>query len=259
MNQNNFLFALGLTIFAGLSTCIGSLIVLKGKKINNDILSISLGFAGGVMLYVSFAEILIKGKNSLILFYGEKQGNLYSIISFFLGILLIILIDKLIPDIKDITNNTSTDENLLRMGIFTALAIAIHNFPEGLATFTAAIKDPSLGFPIALAIAIHNIPEGVAVAVPIYFATKSKSKALFISLLSGVAEPIGGVIGYVLLSGIFNDGMFGFIFSFVSGVMVYISIAELLPSSKKYSSSPFCDYWAVFGMLIMALSLLLFI
>ncbi len=256
MIDNNFLFAFFLTLFAGLSTGIGGLISLSSKKMNYKFLSASLGFSAGVMLYVSFAEILIKGKISLISYYGEVFGAKLTVVWFFIGIITIILIDKLIPK-ADFSKKD--DKTLLRTGIFTAIAIAIHNFPEGLATFTAAISDPVLGVPIATAIAIHNIPEGIAVAIPIYFATQNKKKALLYSILSGLTEPIGAILGFVLLSNYFNDATFGFIFSFVAGMMIYISIGELIPAAKKYDSSNISNYYFVVGMLIMAISLLLFL
>ncbi len=256
MDDNNFLFAFFLTLFAGLSTGIGSFISLKSNNLNYKFLANSLGFSAGVMLYVSFAEILIKGKDSLISYFGITNGSLITTLGFFIGILCTILIDKFIPnaDYKNKDNKT-----LFRTGIFTAIAIAIHNFPEGLATFASAINDPVLGVSIAVAIAIHNIPEGIAVAVPIYFATKNKKKAFFYSLLSGITEPIGGLLGYLIFSNFFNDATFGLIFSFVAGMMVYISIGELIPPAKKYDNSNSPIYYAVLGMAVMALSLILFI
>ncbi len=255
MDDNNFLFAFLLTLFAGLSTGIGSFISLRAKKLNYKFLSASLGFSAGVMLYVSFVEILFKGKDSLITYYGNNIGIILTTTGFFIGILTTILIDKLIPN-ADFKN--TDDKTLLRTGIFTAIAIAIHNFPEGLATFTSAINSPVLGMPIAMAIAIHNIPEGIAVAIPIYFATNNKNKAFLYSLLSGITEPIGALIGYILLANFFTEATFGFIFSFVSGMMVYISIGELLPTAKEYDSGHISIYYTVIGMFIMSISLLLF-
>ena len=149
--------------------------------------------------------------------------------------------------------------NLMRMGIFTALAIAIHNFPEGLATFTAAMSDPQLGIPIAIAIAIHNIPEGIAVAVPVFYATGSRMKAFKLSFLSGLSEPLGALVGYILLRKFINDTVFGFIFAAVAGIMVYISVDELLPSAEEYGEHHITIYGLVAGMAVMAISLLLFI
>ena len=143
--------------------------------------------------------------------------------------------------------------------MFSALAITIHNFPEGLATFTSALTDPSLGISIAVAVAIHNIPEGIAVSVPIYYATGSKKKAFGYSFLSGLAEPIGAVVGYLILRAVFNELIFGILFASVAGIMVYISFDELLPSAEEYGEHPLTIYGLIAGMAVMALSLLLFI
>ncbi len=151
------------------------------------------------------------------------------------------------------------DKKLMRMGLFTALAIAIHNFPEGLATFTAAITDPNLGIAIAVAIAIHNIPEGIAVSIPIYYATGSKKKAFWLSLSSGLAEPIGALIGYLLLMPFLGPTVFGILFAGVAGIMVFISLDELLPAAEEYGEHHLSIYGLIAGMAVMALSLLLFL
>jgi ZIP family zinc transporter len=269
MEQSNVLFAFGLTLLAGLSTGIGSALSLLTKKTNTRFLSVALGFSAGVMIYVSFVEIFAKAKDSLIAALGEKPGTWATVGGFFLGILLIALIDKMIPQAENPHEVHTVEEmdgkseshksNLMRMGLFTALAIGIHNFPEGLATFTAAIKDPNLGIPIAIAIAIHNIPEGIAVAVPIFYATGSRKKAFWLSFLSGLSEPVGALIGYLLLSRFFNDVLFGIIFASVAGIMVYISLDELLPSAREYGEHHLAIYGLLAGMAVMALSLLLFI
>jgi ZIP family zinc transporter len=264
---NTVLIAFGLTLFAGLATGIGSVIGLFAKKTNTNFLSISLGFSAGVMIYVSFIEIFQKSKDSLISANGEVNGTWITVGSFFAGILLIGIIDKLIPEVEnphelkdqsDFTGENSK-KSLMRMGTFTALAIAIHNFPEGLATFTAAIKDPSLGIAIAVAIAIHNIPEGIAVSVPVYYATGSRKKAFFYSFISGIAEPVGALLGYLVLMPFFNDTVFGVLFAMVAGIMVFISIDELLPSAQKYGKHHLSIYGLIGGMAVMALSLLLFL
>lgn len=195
---NEVLFAFGLTLFAGLSTGIGSAIAFFAKHTNTKFLSVALGFSAGVMIYVSFVEIFFKAKESLVEALGAVSGSWVTVASFFGGVALIAIIDKLIPSaenpheikmIEDSENKPKNDKRLMRMGLFTALAIAIHNFPEGLATFTAALTNPNLGIAIAVAIAIHNIPEGIAVSVPIVYATGNKRKAFMLSFLSGLAEP----------------------------------------------------------------------
>lgn len=267
MTDQNILFALGLTAFAGLSTGIGSVMAFMSKKFNPKFLAAALGFSAGVMIYVSMIEIFIKAKDSLSMAYGDKMGYTYTVIAFFSGIGVIALIDRLIPsaenphEIKniDIDNVKATQEKkLLRMGMFSALAIAIHNFPEGLATFMAALSDPTLGVSIAVAIAIHNIPEGIAVSVPIYYATKNRSKAFWLSFTSGLAEPVGAIIGYFLLKSFINEATFGVIFASVAGIMVYISLDELLPTAEEYGEHHIAIGGLVAGMAIMAISLLLF-
>ncbi len=268
MNQQE-LFALGLTVFAGLSTGIGSLIGFLSKRFNPKFLSAALGFSAGVMIYVSLVEIFFKAKDSLTIVYGEKNGYWVTIIGFFAGIALIAIIDRLIPsyenphEISNINPDQSEEEiensRLMRMGVFSALAVAIHNFPEGLATFMIALADPALGISIAVAIAIHNIPEGLAVSAPIYYATKSRKKAFIYSFLSGVAEPVGALLGYFLLRSIFNESMFGIIFSGVAGIMVYISLDELLPTAEEYGEHHIAIFGLIAGMAVMAVSLVLFI
>jgi ZIP family zinc transporter len=145
------------------------------------------------------------------------------------------------------------------MGLFSALAIAIHNFPEGLATFMGAINDPKLGISIAVAIAIHNIPEGIAVSVPVFFATGDKKKAFMYSFLSGLSEPVGALIGYFILRSFLNDALFGLVFAGVAGIMVYISLDELLPTAEKYGKHHIAITGLIAGMMVMAISLVLFV
>ena len=262
--MSDFWFALLLTIFAGLSTGIGGLLAFHKKASSHTFLSFSLGFSAGVMIYVSFVEIFVKGKDALSQSYGVKTGYIYTTIAFFLGILLIGVIDKLVPEKENPHEHKDPDDfkfkekTLLRMGLFSALAIGIHNFPEGLATFIAALDDRTLGVGIAVAIAIHNIPEGIAVAIPIFHATKSKKKAFGYAFLSGLSEPIGALIGYLLLRTFISDSLFGFVFAFVAGIMIYISIDELLPTAEKYGKHHVVIYGLLAGMGLMALSLILF-
>ena len=267
MATGNILFALGLTVFAGLSTGIGSLMAFFSKKFSPKFLAASLGFSAGVMIYVSLVEIFVKAKDSLTSLYGVKEGYWFTIIAFFSGIAVIALIDKLVPsyenphemkNIEELTASKSKEKKPMRMELFSALAIGIHNFPEGLATFMGALQDPALGISIAVAIAIHNIPEGIAVSVPIYFATKSRGKAFFYSFSSGLAEPVGALLGYFLLRSLFSDAAFGVIFAGVAGIMVYISLDELLPTAEEYGEHHVAIFGLVIGMIVMALSLVMF-
>lgn len=268
--MENVLFAFGLTLLAGLATGIGSLIAIFTSTTNSKFLSISLGFSAGVMIYVSMIEIFVKAKDALVGELGITTGNWITVISFFGGMLIIALIDKFIPEqgnphelrkVEDMNKPVGDTQNadLMKMGVFTALAIGIHNFPEGIATFTSALQDPGLGIAIAFAIAIHNIPEGVAVAVPIYYATGDKKKAFKLSFLSGLSEPIGALVAFLILMPFLNDIMFGVIFAAVAGIMVFISLDELLPAAKKFDEGHYSIYGLVAGMAVMALSLLLFI
>lgn len=269
MNTESILFAFGLTLFAGLATGIGSIIAFFAKKFSPRFLSGSLGFSAGVMIYVSFVEIFVKSKSSFIMLYDERSGYWFAVISFFFGIALIAIIDKLVPsfenpheirDISDMGKNSDEEfkkNKLFRMGVLSALAIAIHNFPEGLATFIGGLQDPVVGVSIAIAVAIHNIPEGIAVSVPIYYATGSRKKAFVLSFFSGFAEPIGAIIGYFLILHLLTEALFGIVFGCVAGIMVYISLDELLPAAERYGEHHLATYGLIAGMIVMAISLLL--
>jgi ZIP family zinc transporter len=269
---NTLLFAFGLTLFAGLATGIGSAMAFFAKRTNTKFLSLALGFSAGVMIYVSFVEIFFKAKEELTGFLGERPGTWVTVAAFFGGMLLIALIDRFIPkgenphEINMVENMTEAqrfqktrEKKLMRMGMMTGLAIAIHNFPEGLATFTAAIADPNLGIAIAVAIAIHNIPEGIAISVPIYYATGSRRKAFKWSFLSGLAEPIGAIFGFMVLMPFMGPLLFGIIFASVAGIMVFISLDELLPAAREYGEHHLSIYGMFVGMVVMALSLIMFI
>ena len=267
--RGELLFAFGLTVFAGLSTGIGSLIGFLSKKFNPKFLTVALGFSAGVMIYVSLIEIFAKAKDSLSGSFGYRKGYILTVVAFFAGVFLIALIDKLIPSYENphevnlkekIAESTEAEKRkLMRMGVFSALAIGIHNFPEGLATFMSALSDPALGISIAVAVAIHNIPEGLAVSAPIFYATKSRKKAFVLSFLSGVAEPIGALVGYFILRSVFNDTTFGVVFAAVAGIMVYISLDELLPTAEEYGEHHIAIAGVIGGMIVMAVSLLLFV
>ncbi|WP_024613719.1 zinc transporter ZupT [Clostridium sp. Ade.TY] len=267
--MNSVLTAFILTLIAGLATGIGSLIAFFAKKTNTKFLCLSLGFSAGVMIYVSMVEIFQQANKSLVLGLGEKLGSTVNVISFFAGIFIIAIIDKLVPNAEnphEIKNVEDIDEDkikknksLLRTGLFTALAITIHNFPEGLATFVSALNNVSLAIPITVAIAIHNIPEGISVSVPIYYATGDKKKAFLYSFLSGMSEPLGAVIGYTLLRNFFNDITLGVLLSAVAGIMVFISLDELLPTAREYGEHHISIYGLIAGMAVMAISLIMFI
>jgi zinc transporter, ZIP family len=264
--DNNVVFAFLLTTLAGLSTGIGSLIALFSNRTNKTFLSVALGFSAGVMIYVSFVEIFQKAVDQIVPEHGNVAATWFTVISFFAGMVLIAIIDRLVPSSENPHEpklpermEEGNDPALLRMGRFAALAIAIHNFPEGLATFIATLSDPKLGVPIAVAIALHNIPEGISVSIPIYYATGSRKKAFWLSLLSGMSEPVGAAFGYTLLMPFLSQTIFGLIFAGVAGIMVFISIDELFPTAKQYGKGHAAVYGLIVGMAVMALSLLLFI
>lgn len=264
ITTSQILFAFLLTSIAGLSTGIGSLIALLAKKTNKNFLSLSLGFSAGIMIYVSFMEMMPQGLHELILVYGEKKGTFYVIAAFFVGILFINLIDFLIPEQINPHEAHEVEEmdqkkQLKRTGMMVALSIAIHNFPEGIATFTSALTSLDVAIPITIAIAIHNIPEGIAVAVPIYHSTGSRKKAFWYSFLSGLAEPLGALLAFFFLMEFWNPTINGLVLAAVSGIMVFISLDELLPSAEKYGKHHLSIIGVVSGMLVMAVSLLLFI
>lgn len=270
MEPRTVLIAFGLTLFAGLSTGFGSALAFFAKRTNTKFLTMALGFSAGVMIYVSFVEIFQKARSALVNEFGDAKGYWITVISFFGGMVFIGIIDRLVPSYEnphevhraeemDAPVPDSKMRSLYRMGIFTAMAIAIHNFPEGLATFVSALRDTKLGVAIAVAIAIHNIPEGIAVSIPIYYATGSKNKAFVYSFLSGLAEPVGAIIGYAILFSFINDLVFGILFASVAGIMVFISLDELLPTAQEYGYHHLAAYGLIAGMVIMAVSLLLFV
>jgi ZIP family zinc transporter len=263
--DQNVLFAFALTALAGLSTGIGSALAFFTKHTNTRFLSLSLGFSAGVMVYISFVELLAQAQSMLSTVYGEKLGSALGIAAFFGGMLAITLIDRFVPSyenphqarmIEDMDRQVDRAK-LLRMGILSALAIGIHNFPEGLATFFSALSHPTTGISIAVAIALHNIPEGVSVSVPVYFATGSRSKAFWLSFLSGVSEPAGALIGYALLRPVLSDALLGILYGAVAGVMVFISLDQLLPNAKQYGEGHMAVYGLISGMAIIAATLIL--
>ena len=267
MDYNVFI-AFFLTLLAGLSTGIGSCIAFLCRHTNRKFLSVSLGFSAGVMIYVSMIEIFFKAQDALIAEMGTRQGSWATVVAFFGGMLIIAIIDKMIPSeenphevklMEDDKHHSSQPKRLMRMGVFTALAIAIHNFPEGLATFVSALQEPGVAIPIVVAIAIHNIPEGIAVSVPIYQATGSRRRAFSYSFLSGLAEPLGALLGWLVLRPIMNDTVFGLLFAGVAGIMVFISFDELLPAAREYGEHHLSIYGLISGMVVMAVSLLLFL
>ena len=269
MLEGNVLIAFLVTLAAGLSTGIGAAMAFFTKSTSKSFLATALGFSAGVMIYVSFVEIFPKAYDAIAKENTELMATWVTTIAFFGGILIILLIDKLVPSyenpheprlVEDVDEPPPPSEEmkLKRMGLFAALAIAIHNFPEGIATFTSYLSDPILGISIAVAIGLHNIPEGIAVSVPLYHATKDRKKSFWLGFGSGLAEPVGAILGFLILSSFLTQTLFGILFAAVAGIMVFISLDELLPTAKEYESGHNAVYGLVAGMAMMALSLLLF-
>jgi len=247
----NIGYALLLSLLAGLATMIGSILSLMVKNPGPKFLTLSLGFSAGVMIFVSFVELLDQGIRSI--------GHPFAYIAFFVGMGLMFLIDNLVPHDYMAEHNVDPklckNVNLCRTGFFLALGITIHNFPEGIAVFAGTLSNVHVGIAIAIAIALHNIPEGIAVSVPVYAATRSRRKAFMWSALSGLAEPAGALIAALFLLPFINASVIGWMLAVVAGIMVFISIDELVPISRSYGEEHLSILGLMAGMIVMALSL----
>ena len=243
--MNNITMGFILTILAGLSTMIGTIIIFFKKKTNNILIS-SLGFAAGVMLCVSLTDLIPESYNLLKDNFSLFLTILYILIFINIGFIFSMCIDKYLPEVKE-TNH----KGLYRVGIISMLAIILHNVPEGIATFMATTSDITLGISLAIAIALHNIPEGIGISVPIYYSTKSRGKALLYTFISGISEPFGALLAYLFLSKYINNTIMGFLFSFIAGIMMHISLYELLPTSKKYNNKKLSYLFLIIGILFM--------
>jgi zinc transporter, ZIP family len=253
------LVALGVSASAGLATVLGSLFVLRMDRTNSHHLAIALAFAGGAMVYVSLVEIFPKSAAALAEVRGAKAGYAWTTLAFFCGIGLLVLLDRLVPNPHpDVAATSGRDKAAVaRMSLLTTAAITAHNLPEGLATFFATLDNPAVGESLAIAIALHNVPEGVSVAVPVYFATGSRWKAVLASLVSGLAEPLGAILGYIVLAPFMSPATLGVVFGILSGTMVFLALEELLPAAKRYAQGRETAYGMVAGMAVVALSLVL--
>ena len=277
--MNGILTALLLTLIAGAATGIGGALVLFKKKISSNFLAGALGLSAGVMIFISLAELLPEAQAEIAATGSIRYGEAYTLLAFFVGMGIIMLIDFLIPEYENpheasglsleahtpainILEQAGNEKALHRLGLMSALAIAIHNFPEGIATFIGALNDPQMGGGITFAIAIHNIPEGIAVAIPIYYATKSKWKALLLATLSGFSEVIGALLCWAATAifGVELTGggpIFPLILAAVAGIMIYISLDELLPTAEKYGKHHIAIAGVIIGMAVMGVSLLI--
>lgn len=279
--MGNILNALFLTLLAGAATGIGGMLIIFKKKLSSNFLAAALGISAGVMIFISLAELYPEAREAIRSIFPYADGQALVLISFFSGMGIIFLIDFMIPEYEnpheatglsldsrtaatDIIGKSGLGESdaLKKLGIMSALAIAIHNFPEGMATFIGSLNDAQTGAGITFAVAIHNIPEGIAVAIPIYYATKNKYKAVLYATLSGLTEPVGAAVcyGLTVLFGIRISGggaAFPLILAAVAGIMIYISLDELLPTAEKYGKHHVAISGVVTGMAIMGASLIL--
>lgn len=260
------LIVLGLTTFAGLATGIGGAIGFFVKHTHTRLLTFLLGLSAGVMIYISFVELFASAQDDLASIHGDVLGKFAALGAFLGGIGLAALIDKLIPEdenphetrgVEELNAQTSRvpAKSMHRSGLLFMLAIGVHNFPEGMATFAAGLGGLSLGIPIAIAVALHNIPEGITVSVPIYYATRSRKKAFWYSFLTGLAEPIGAIIGMLVLFPFLSPTVLAVLFAAVAGIMVFISFDELLPMSERWGHHHLSIYGIITGMLLMGVTL----
>lgn len=248
--------ALLLSTFAGMSTMLGAVVIFFTKK-SERVVTIALGFAAGVMLSVSFVDLFPEAHKMLAAHAGSRLGVLLCVLFLGLGIGLAALIDVFVPhEGFDQAAGGKKHNNLFRAGLVSTIAIALHNFPEGIATFMGGYADPSLGASIALAIALHNIPEGITVAMPIYYATGKKGKAVLYTFISGIAEPLGALVAFLVLRPFINDLVLGALFAIVAGIMIYIAVEELIPSSRQYGHDRDALLATFAGILLMPLTMM---
>lgn len=255
------LVALAICVGAAAATMIGGLSVFTAKESNPRVLSFGLAFAGGAMVYISLVEIFWKSLKSFSEVMADKPAYTAATLAFFGGVLLLVVIDRLIPNPHnelEAPHAGCNKHHLAHVGLLAAIAITVHNFPEGMATFFAALDNPVLGSSLAVAIAVHNIPEGISIAIPVYYATGSRSKTLIACLISAVAEPVGALIGYLVLAPFLSPFVFGCVFGVIAGAMVFLSLDELIPAARRYSTGHDAVYGIVAGMACIALSLVLF-
>ncbi|MDR0932659.1 MAG: zinc transporter ZupT [Victivallales bacterium] len=257
--------AMLLTTLAGLATAAGAGAAFFTRRTNTKMLSVALGLSGGVMIYISFVELLAGANRSLRVEFGGSSGAMIALLAFFGGMFVAGVIDRLVPEpvnphetrsVEEMDGKAPPDSGTLhRAGIRFATAIAIHKFPEGLAVFAASLGGLELGIPVALAMALHNIPEGIAVSVPIYYATGSRLKAFWYASLTGLADPAGALLGYLILAPFLSESLLQIIYAAVAGVMVFVTFDGLLPMAHKYGEEHWSLYGLMSGMFLMALGL----
>lgn len=253
--EQSAIFALVLSFLAGISTVLGACIVFISNRTSKKTITFALGFSAGVMICVSFTDLFPFAETTLIKYYGSLYGVLLTMMYMLFGVVFAMLIDKFIPHESHlIVCDNSSNSELFRVGIVAMIAITLHNFPEGIATFMSSYQNAALGISISLAIAMHNIPEGIAVSMPIYYSTGSRIKALRYTFYSGLSEPAGAILAYLILKPFISEFLLGLIFAFVMGIMLYICFEELIPSSREYGYNTL-SLWSIFlGIFIMPIT-----
>lgn len=259
-----FWFALSLTFLAGLATFIGAVFATMKRFTSRRAMAISLGFSAGAIIYVSMTDIVGKSLSSFSVVHADpKFAYGMMAIAFFIGVSLMVLIDRIIPtdiNLDDqegrVDSKASLKRKLMRGGLFIGIALCLHNFPEGFLVFMTAFNDPNVGIAIAIALAIHNIPEGIAIAGPLYAATKNKARSILIATATGIAEPVGAVLGFLLLKDFLNDTLFGWVFGIVAGMMIFICVNEILPAAQRFATNQRqTTYGFIAGMAVLAVSI----
>lgn len=246
--MNNILSSFFIATLAGLSTVIGSLIIFFKVKEKEKIIASSLSFAAAVMLTISFTDLIPNALSEITKTFFVFPAIIIVIIFIIIGMLLSLIINKYLPDVTN-----SSDNKLFKVGIISMLAIILHNIPEGIATFMTSTKDMQLGISLAIAISLHNIPEGISISIPIYYSTKSKSKAIFYTFISGISELFGAVLAYLFLYRFMSDSVMGLLYAITAGIMISISMNELLPTSLRYKRIGITAVFFILGIIFMML------
>ena len=243
--------AFTISTIAGMSTLLGSIVIffnIKEEKINKFI-TFCLSFSIAIMIGISITDLIPTSFFEILFTYNFAKGIFIILLSFILGIILVILINKYLKN----DNNS-----LYKLGILSMIALMLHNFPEGIATFISSMNDISLGIKLSISIMFHNIPEGISIAVPIYYATKSKKKAIFHTFLSGFAEPLGAFLAFLFLKNYITNTMISMVLLFVAGIMITLSINEMLPKALSYKENRYIYLGLILGIILILINHFLF-
>ena len=262
--QSEVFTAFLITFVAGAATAIGAAMTFAIKRNDFKLFALGMSFSAGVMIYLSFMDIMpiamrmMRDGNAAVAGIGEKPAQLFASAMFFAGVLVAACIDYFIPEHVEhemIDKNSSASKrrrNAGRVGIITAIALGVHNFPEGLSVFVTSMENVALGLSVGIAIMLHNIPEGVSVALPIYNATGNKKKAFWTATLSGLAEPAGAIAAYFILVPYLTPVGVGAAMAVTAGIMIFIPLDELLPMAKEYGHEHYGIVGAFLGMFMMS-------